>query len=103
DLWDIHIAGASTPVTPSSLLFLNYDWVGWPEHPTISSLLEKIKLSADREEAKSHWDELLGFVWTDYLPISILGQYKKVIVTSDNVQNFSEFEGGILWNTKLVE
>lgn len=102
-LWDVHIAGASTPVTPSSLLFLNYDWVGWPEHPKIDELLENIKRSADRDEAKMHWDELQGFVWTDYLPISILGQYRKVIVTSNKVKDFSEFEGGILWNTKLED
>ncbi|WP_368653139.1 ABC transporter substrate-binding protein [Ornithinibacillus sp. 4-3] len=103
ELWDLHINGTATPVTPSSLLFLNYDWVGWPEHPKIDELLAGIKDAVDQEEAKSHWDELQEFAWADYLPISILGQYSNVIVTTDKVVDFSEFEGGFLWNTKLVE
>lgn len=101
--WDIHIGAAPTPVTPSSLLILNYNWVGWPDDPRMNELLDNIKDATDREEAQLYWDELQGFVWREYLPISLLGQYKKVIVTSNKVQDFSEFEGGILWNTKAVE
>lgn len=101
--WDIHIGAAPTPVTPSSLLFLNYNWVGWPEHPKMDELLANIKGAANREEAQLYWNELQGFAWQEYLPISLLGQYKKVIVTSNKVEDFSEFEGGLLWNTKLVE
>lgn len=103
DLWDIHIGAAPTPVTPTNLLFLNYNWVGWPEDPKMSSLLSQIKSSKERTEAQTYWHELQGYLWEEYLPISLLGQYKKVIVTAKSIEDFSEFEGGILWNVKLAE
>ncbi|HLS07191.1 MAG TPA: hypothetical protein VK079_04480, partial [Bacillota bacterium] len=57
--------------------------------------------STSQDEAQEIWSELQGYVATDYVPIALLGQYKKIAAMRDNVENYIEFHGPILWNTDI--
>lgn len=101
--WDLLVAGFPNFTTPTILPYLSPHWVGWTDDDEIAELLERVQTSENKEKAKQHWDELQGYVWTEYLPISVYGSFNQVIATTDKVEGFSEFENGVLWNTRVAE
>src|SRR5699024_10263555 len=99
--WDMITAGFSIKTSPTQLLSLDPNWPGWPEDDKIEQLKTDLSRSTSQDEAQEIWSELQGNVATDYVPIALLGQYKKIAAMRDNVENYIEFHGPILWNTDI--
>lgn len=105
-VWNISILGPDYKTTPPQVLFLDPNWPGWTDHPKIAELKEQIRTEASQEEAKHYWEELQAFLWTEYLPISRVGDYAVIVGTSDKVEGFKVFDspgGYIFWNTKKID
>lgn len=101
--WDLIVLSTGYATTPTQLLPLDPSWGGWTDDPEITDYLEEIVNAEDQEAAKVIWEELQDYLWMDYLPISILGHYTKIVATSDKVSGFDVLSGPILWNTTVSE
>lgn len=99
--WDIFITSNGYQPTPPQLLTVTRDWAG-TENPKITELLTAIRSAGTSEEAKTHWDELQGFLY-EYLPSTAIGQYKSILATTNKLEGFEVFEAPIIWNTKVIK
>lgn len=99
--WDLAITTTAFVTSPSQLLALDPNWAGWTSDPKITELMDAIRLSTSQEEAKGYWDELHGFLWNEYLPMSILGHHGRIVTTRDHVKGLDTFPGPIPWNTSV--
>lgn len=101
--WDLITIGNGYVSTPSQLLPISSNWIGWADDPKIDDLLKKIRTAPSQEEAKAYWDELQGFLWNDYVPIVSFGHKSRIITTSNKVKGFEIFSGPIVWNVSIEE
>ncbi|WP_368654227.1 ABC transporter substrate-binding protein [Ornithinibacillus sp. 4-3] len=105
-VWDISILGPDYKTSPPQMLALDPKWPGWTDDPKITDLKDKIRTAETQEQAKAHWETLQEFLWTEYLPISRVGDYAVIVGTTDKVEGFKVFDspgGYIFWNTKVSE
>ncbi|WP_368653791.1 ABC transporter substrate-binding protein [Ornithinibacillus sp. 4-3] len=101
--WEILTASGPFFATPTKHVLLNPNWAGWTSDPYITESLQELNVAASQEEAKEIWNEIEGFLWDEYLPATILGKFDEIVATTDKVQGFSEFLGGVFWNTSVSE
>lgn len=98
--WDIMVVGTGYVTTPSQLLVVNPDYVGWTNDQKITDLLTKIRTASSQAEAKGLWEELQAYMWDDYLPFTLFGHYSTITTTSNKLEGFTPFQGAIPWNVK---
>lgn len=101
--WDMFTVGLGYKFTPIIDLSLDPEWYGWPVDEKLKKLKNEIAIAKTDDEAKEIWDELQEYLSLEYVPITILGRYKKLSATRNNVENYQEFKGPILWNTSINE
>lgn len=101
--WDIRFVSIGYVTTPSQLLPLSASNPGWPDDPKVTELLDEIRTSTTQDDAEKLWDELQGYLWNDYMPISLFGHYSSIIGTTDKLEGFKVFQGSIPWNTRVTE
>lgn len=101
--WDLLMITTSTVTSPAQLLEISPSWVGWMEDEKVINLLSEIEFAPTQEEGKALWDELQAYVWNDYLPITRLGSFRDIYVSSSKVDGFDSSNGPILWNITLQE
>lgn len=100
--WELFTNSFSPVSTPSQLIPVNnVRPAGWTDDPEITRLLKAIETSKSQEEATEHWDELQGYLWTEYLPLTQFGTYKELYASTDKVEGFTVFSGCVFWNTKI--
>ncbi|MFT9846664.1 ABC transporter substrate-binding protein [Aneurinibacillus sp. REN35] len=101
--WDIFIGGMGFSSTPAEILELSPNYAGGIENEKVTNSLKAITLAASQEEAKKHWEELQGYLWNEYLPVSKAGQYSRIIGTTNKLEGLSTFHGPIPWNIKILK
>lgn len=99
--WDIFVASTGYQLTPPQLLAVTPDWAG-TEDPKITELLAEIRSAETSEAAQEKWNELSEFLY-EYLPSTVLGHYKSLIATTNELEGFTVFEAPIIWNTKVID
>lgn len=99
--WDIFVASTGYQLTPPQILAVTPDWAG-AEDPKITALLAEIRSAETTEEAKEKWNELQEFLY-EYLSSTVLGHYKSLIATTNELEGFTVFESPIIWNTKVID
>ena len=99
--WDILTASGPYFATPTKHVLLNPEWAGWTSHEYITESLQSLNGATSEEEAKAIWNDIEGFLWNEYLPATILGSFSEIVATTDQVEGFSDFLGGVLWNTTV--
>lgn len=99
--WELHSGSGSFSTTPTKSVLLNPDWAGWTDDEHLWTSLEELNVSKTQEEAKQKWDEIESYLWTEYLPTTILGTFDEIVVTTKKVEGFSDFLGGVFWNTSV--
>ena len=101
--WDLLIVGTGYVTTPSQLLVVNPDYVGWTNDETMTTSLQKIRTAATKEEAKELWAEMQSYMWNDYVPYTLFGHYASIITATDKLEGFTVFQGPILWDVKKTQ
>ncbi|MCF2649232.1 MULTISPECIES: ABC transporter substrate-binding protein [Niallia] len=101
--WDLLIVGTGYVTTPSQLLVVNPDYVGWTNDETMTNSLQKIRTASTKEEAKELWAEMQSYMWNDYVPYTLFGHYASIITATDKLEDFTVFQGPILWNVKKTQ
>lgn len=99
--WDIFVTSTAFVTSPSQLLALDPNWGGWTSDPQITELMEQIRLSTTQEDADEHWDTLQGYLWDEYLPMTIAGHHHRIVAARDHVKGLEVFPGAIPWNTSV--
>lgn len=99
--WDSFVVGSSIVSTPSQLLAISPTFIGGMADDKIMELMKSIETSSDQAEAKQLWDELQGYAWEEYLPVTMLGGSNDVYGATNKVEGFTAFLGPILWNTTI--
>lgn len=99
--WDLLMVTTTTVTSPSQVIEISPSWVGWMEDQKVTEMMESIEVLATQEEAKEIWDELQGYLWNEYLPITRLGNFKEIYASTSQIEGFEIFRGPILWNTKV--
>lgn len=100
--WEMLVTGLPVTTSPIEGLVYTDSWVDGPEDDKINNLLEEIKSSADKEEAKQLWDELQEYSW-EYLPFVKLHDSSSLMGAQSSIEGLtSPFgPGAILWNVKI--
>ncbi len=101
--WDLMTVGTGYVTTPSQLLVVNPDYVGWTNDQKMADLLASIRTAETQEKAKSGWEELQAHMWEAYLPFTLFGHYSNILATSNKLEDLTVFQGAIPWNVKKVE
>lgn len=99
--WDLLIVGTGYVTTPSQLLVVNPDYVGWTNDEKLFDMLGQIRTAPSKEEAKALWENLQEYIWKDYVPYSLFGHYPSIMVTTNKLEGFKPFQGVIPWNVKV--
>ncbi|MEK5038104.1 ABC transporter substrate-binding protein [Sporosarcina sp. FSL K6-3457] len=99
--WDIFVASTGYQLTPPQLLAVTPDWAGTKD-AKITELLTAIRSAESPEAAQAKWDELQGYLY-EYLPSTVIGHYKSLIASTNELEGFTVFEAPILWNTKVIK
>lgn len=97
--WDIFVASTGYQLTPPQLLAVTPDWAGTKD-AKITELLTAIRSAESPEVAKEKWDELQGYLY-EYLPSTVIGHYKSLIASTNQLEGFTVFEAPIIWNMKV--
>lgn len=63
----------------------------------------KLSHATDLSEAKKYWEEVQAYCWSDYVPVSKLGNRYIYDVASSNVKGLIFFEGPHMWNVTVEE
>ncbi|WP_462413611.1 ABC transporter substrate-binding protein [Neobacillus sp. Marseille-QA0830] len=101
--WDLMVVGTGYVTTPSQLLVVNPNYVGWTNDQKMTEMLASIRTAGTQEEAKNGWEELQSYMWDNYLPFTLFGHYSTILTTSKNLKDLTVFQGAIPWNVKKVE
>lgn len=103
-LWDIVTVGGQGLLTaPSQLLALDTVFAGGEEDARLGELVEIMRTSETQEETKAHWDTLQGYLWNDYVPITIFGHHSFIYASTEDLEGFTLLQGPILWNAKITK
>ncbi|OMD40569.1 MULTISPECIES: ABC transporter substrate-binding protein [Paenibacillus] len=100
--WDLNLGGYTSVVTPSQISALNPNYYGWTNDPAITEGLSKMNAAASEEEEQAIWKDVQQTVW-DYLPTIKLGDLYTLTATTSKVEGYHDFEGIVLWNTKVYK
>ncbi|MFB5674364.1 ABC transporter substrate-binding protein [Paenibacillus terreus] len=98
--WDLLIVGTGYVTTPSQLLVVNPEYVGWTDDETLFKMLADIRVAPTKEEAKQLWSEMQAYMWNDYLPYTLFGHYASIDAVSSGLQDLTMFQGPVLWGVK---
>lgn len=101
DSWDAFMTSVTPVSVPPQLLALS-DVAGGLDSKS-AELLESLQYSDNLEEAQQLWDELQGYLWEQYLPVTAGGGYKHLYVASNKVEGFSADPEPIFWNVTFAE
>src|SRR5699024_7255497 len=104
--WDLLTVGLSYNNSPSQLLVLGTNYVGWTSDNYISDQMNSITTSESEEEAKDKWDELQEYAWEEYLPVTQLGSVPIIVGMSDDVNGLKVENRPIMmpmWNVEIEE
>lgn len=102
--WDlVSVGGQGLLTTPSQLLALDSAFASGSDHPKITELLKLIRTAETQDKAREHWDELQGFLWNEYVPITIYGHQNSIVGTTSKLEDLSVLQGPIFWNTRMAE
>ncbi len=99
--WDIFVASTGYQQIPPQLLTVTPDWAGTKD-AKITELLVAIRSADSPEVAKAKWEELQGYLY-EYLPSTVIGHYKSLIASTNQLEGFTVFEAPIIWNTKVIK
>lgn len=97
--WDIFVTSNSYNLLPQQILAVNPDWAGF-NHENVANYLNVLRTAKSPEEAKEQWGKLQEFMYT-YASSSVIGHYKDLCVTSNNVEGFEYFIQPVYWNVKV--
>ncbi|RGZ00111.1 ABC transporter substrate-binding protein [Clostridium sp. AM58-1XD] len=100
----IYDAFLATPIpvcVPSMQIYLNPSWPGWTTEVKVQELNRQINASLSVEEAKSVWDELQEYCWSEALPVIKYGEFFNYSVSTSKVKDMVYFNGPYLGNAKI--
>lgn len=98
--WELNLGGYTSVVTPAQIAVFNPNYFGWTDDPAIAEGLVKMNAATSEEEEQAIWKEVQQTVW-DYLPTIKLGDLYTLTATTSKVEGYQDFEGIVLWNTKV--
>lgn len=104
DEWHLSTAGLNFATTPSQLVSLNPNWSGWLDDQKIPELMKSITEADSQEEGKALWDELQGYAWNEYLPLTQFGSVPVLLAARNNVEGLTIMDRPILmplWNAEI--
>lgn len=104
DEWHLSTAGLNFATTPSQLVSLNPNWSGWLDDQKIPELMKSITEADSLEEGKALWDELQGYAWNEYLPLTQFGSVPVLLAARNNVEGLTIMDRPILmplWNAEI--
>lgn len=96
--WDMTVTGFPLVLSPTQLLYLSPNWAGWTDDATIKEMIGRINASTSLDEAKAVWQELQGYCWEDYLPVSKLGDRIAYDAYTKRLVGLQSLEGGVYWS-----
>lgn len=96
--WDMETTGYTTWITPSENIIFNSNSPGWTESPELDVIIDNIATATSDDEIQSNYDDLNSFLLKDYIPGVKLGHFNDIYAVNNDVEDFSVFEGMILWN-----
>jgi len=100
--FDAFITSVSIKMVPTQLYYMS-ESAGWTTlDPKIVELKTTIDSSANKADAIAAWQELQEYMWSEAVPVSMLGKSFAYSVSSSKVKNLIYFEGPHCWNV-LVE
>lgn len=100
----IYDAFLATPIpvcVPSMQIYLNPSWPGWTTDEKVQELNGKINASLSVEEAKTFWDQLQEYCWTEALPVVKYGEFFNYSVSTSKVKDLVYFNGPYIGNAKI--
>jgi peptide/nickel transport system substrate-binding protein len=103
DSWHMETTGYTTWITPAENIIFNSNSPGWTSDPALDDIITSIKSSSTDDELQTQYDKLHEFLLRDYVPGVKIGNYNDIYGVSNNVEDFSTFEGMILWNVGVSE
>jgi peptide/nickel transport system substrate-binding protein len=99
--FEAYITSCSIKSVPTQLYYLD-EAAGWPTlDPKISELKNVINTSSDKTTAIAAWSELQEYMWTENVPVSVIGNSYYYSIASSKVKDLIYFEGPHAWNVTL--
>jgi peptide/nickel transport system substrate-binding protein len=99
--YDAFVTGFIVGTVPNTIIYLSPTWNGWSNDPHLIDSLADIVHSPDPKQAKDNWDHLQEYFWSDYMPVSKLGNKNVYAVSSSKVDNMIFFQGPHAWNVTV--
>lgn len=99
DAYDMYMMANIVVSEPTSSVFFNKDYAGWPDDPYMEELVKEFRRKSTIEEAMPIYDQLQEWIWT-YVPAVKIGDYNRVSSARTTLENFQYLDGMIFWNVK---
>lgn len=100
--WDIFITSNAYQVLPGQVLSLNPEW-GGAKDDTFLSMIDEMGHATSMDEKIDAWNNLQDYMYNDYVPSIVLGQYKSYVVYNKDIEGMDYIEQPVLWNAKIKE
>lgn len=101
--YDAFITGFATWVVPNTILYLSPSWNGWSTDEKLQTGMDSILHETDKNKAKTKWEEIMEYNWSDYVPESKFGNRYIYDVASAKVKDMIFFEGPRAYNVVVEE
>lgn len=104
DAYDAFITSFQLRPMPGAVTFLSPTWNGWSDDSKVVSAIEGINRNPDAAAAKKDWDSIQEYMWSEYLPVSKLGDINYYDVSSAKTQGFDTSNGAShAWNMTVEQ
>lgn len=100
--FDAFYSGFAFRPMPIQQLFLNPEYIGWPESEELQRLSEQILQASSLEEAQSFSEEFHR-VYYEEMPALKAGNTTNIVSLRENIDGLQFISGPILWNITKTE
>ncbi len=100
--WDIFITGLAYAQTPIESLVFTSPAMKPLNDSKFEEMVAAVKYSQTEDEAKTNWGMLQEYSWVE-LPVTKMGDFKKLSAFKNTVVDYKYMDGPILWNTKITK
>lgn len=95
--WDIWIDEFAFRPLPVQQLFLNPEYMGWPNNPKLAEVNDKILYAATLEKAQEFSPDFHKIFWDEVTTVK-LGNNSNVTGMQEGMEGYQFISGPILWN-----